>query len=153
MENENSKLKTIEETLKELLKKLELKASFSIEEKEGTVYINLQTETPGILIGYHGQTLAALQRILSMAAYRKLGEWVKIIIDVGDYRARRQEILKRMALSVAQKVKFSHQEQELPPMSSAERRIIHLALSNDSEVKTESKGEGKERRVVIKPKV
>ncbi|MGB9706475.1 MAG: protein jag [Microgenomates group bacterium] len=142
----------IEGILKELLEHLEVGATFSIEEKEETFYINLQTDNPGILIGYHGQTLFALQLILSLIAYRRIGEWTKIVVDVGDYRQRREETLKRMAFSVAQKVKFSHQEQELPPMSGAERRIIHLALSDDPEVETESRGEGKERRVVVKPR-
>lgn len=149
---EKDKAKVIKKLTQELLDNLEVKVTFSIEEKEEVVNVNFQTDNPGILIGYHGQTLSALQLILSMMTYRKLGEWTKIVADVGDYRQRRAETLKRMAFSAAQKVKFSHQEQELPPMSSGERRIIHLALSSDSEVETESRGESKDRRVVIKPK-
>jgi len=149
---ENSKLKIIEGILNELLEKLGLTINHTLEGREGVVYINLQTENPGILIGYHGQTLVAIQLILALMAYRKLGEWTKIVVDVGDYRQRREETLKRMAFSVAQKVKFSRREQELPPMTSAERRIVHLALGEDPEITTESRGEGKERRVVVKPR-
>jgi len=149
---EEKKLKLVEEVLREILDNLGIEASFNLEEKQGAVLVNIETSIPGILIGYHGRTLSALQRILSLIVYRRLGEWLKIILDVDGYRQKREETLKRMALSAAQKVKFSGQEQELPPMSSAERRIIHLVLSDDSEVETESRGEGKERRVVIKPK-
>lgn len=149
---ENKKLKIIEEKLKNILNLIGEEAEFKIEEKEGEIFVNLQPENPGILIGYHGKTLSALQLILSLMVYRQLKEWVKVIVNVGDYRQRREEILKRMALSAAQKVKSFRQPQELPPMSSAERRIIHLTLANDPEVQTESLGEGKERRVVVKPK-
>lgn len=149
----SGKIEVVKKFTQELLDKVGIEATFSIEEKEEIVVANLQTDNPGILIGYHGQTLSAFRLILSMMVYRKLGEWVKILVDVGDYYQRRAETLKRMALSAAQKVKFSHREQELPPMSAAERRIIHLALTDDSEVKTESRDEGKNRRVVVKPKV
>jgi spoIIIJ-associated protein len=149
---EEKKLKLVEGVLREILDNLRIKADFKLEEKQGAVFVSIETPTPGILIGYHGRTIAALQRILSLIVYRRLKEWLKIVVDVGGYRQKREEVLKRMALSLAQKVKFSGQEQELPPMSSPERRIIHLALSGDSEITTESRGEGKERRVVIKPK-
>ena len=69
-----------------------------------------------------------------------------------DYRERRKESLERMALSAAQRIKFSGESQSLPAMSSAERRIVHLALVDDQEVETESEGEGMSRRVVVKPK-
>jgi len=149
---EEKGLKLIEKVLREILKNLGIEASFKLEEKEGTVFVDIETPTPGILIGHHGRTLSALQRILSLIVYRRLGEWLRIILDIDGYRQKREETLKKIALSAAKKVKFSGQEQELPPMSSGERRIIHLALSEDPEVITESRGEGKERRVVIKPR-
>lgn len=145
-------IKLIDKYLKEILEDLKIEASFRLEEKEGVFFVNLETSTPGILIGYHGRTLSAIQRILSLIVFRHLNQWPKIILDIGGYRQKREEALKKMALSIAQKVKFSGQEQELPPMSAPERRIIHLVLSKDSKVETESIGEGKERRVVVKPK-
>jgi len=149
---EEKKLKSVEEVLGEILGSLGIEANFKLEEKQEAVFVSIETPTPGTLIGYHGRTLSALKRILSLIVYRRLGEWPKIILDVDGYRQKREEALKRMAFSAAQKVKFSGQQQELPPMSSEERRIVHLTLSGDSEVETESRGEGKERRVVIKPK-
>jgi len=149
---EGKKLKLIQKILEELFAYLKIEANFKIEEKEDTLRINIETNQPGILIGYHGRTLSALQRILSLTAYRQLNERIKIVLDVANYRQKREETLRRMAMLAAQKAKSSGQEQELPPMSSQERRIIHLALGNDSQVTTESRGEGKTRRVVIKPK-
>lgn len=143
------KVEVIKKVTQELLDQLGITASFTLEEEEGVVSLNLSTENPGILIGYHGETLSSFQLILSLIVYRKLGEWVRV---VGDYRQRRAETLKKMALSVAKKAKFSRQEQELPPMNASERRIVHMALTEDPEVETESQGEGEERRVVVKPK-
>ena len=145
-------LKVIKEIVDELLKLLEVEVKPVIEEKDGLVNIQLQTDNPGILIGYHGDTLASLQIMLSMMTYRKLGSWVKILVDVGDYRERRKETLDKMALSAAQKVKFSGQDYAFPPMSSSDRRIIHIALSENPDVTTESQGEGFERKVVVKPR-
>jgi len=147
---EGKKLKLIQKILEELFAYLKIEANFKIEEKEDTLRINIETNQPGILIGYHGRTLSALQRILSLIAYRQLNERIKIVLDVANYRQKREETLRRMAMLAAQKAKSSGQEHELPPMPSQERRIIHLALGNDSQVTTESRGEGKTRRVVIK---
>lgn len=149
---QNSKLRTIEEITQELLKLLGLEIKFTLAEKDDAFCVQIETDQPGVLIGYHGETLAAIQLMIGMIAYRKLDEWVRVLVNVGDYQERRQEALGKMAASVAQKVKFSHQPQALPPMTSAERRIIHIALANDPEVETVSEGEDKERRVVVKPK-
>jgi len=146
------KIEILKKFTQELLDQLGQPVTFGVEEKKEVININLQTDNPGIFIGYHGQTLASIQLILSMMVYRKLGEWVKLVVDVGDYRLRRAEALGRIALSAAQKVKFSGQEYELPSMSSAERREIHLALAENPEVETESTGEGRDRRVVVKPR-
>lgn len=144
--------KIIEELVQELVKLLGVEIKFTVEEEEGVVNVKLETDNPGILIGYHGETLFSLQLILSMIIYRKLGEWARIVVDVGDYRLRRKQILERMALSAAQKVKFSKEEYAFTPMSAGERRIIHIALSENPDVVTESQGEGFERRVVVKLK-
>jgi spoIIIJ-associated protein len=147
------KIKLIEKIVKELFDHLEIKAKVKVEEgDEGAINVNLESNDQGILIGYHGRTLASLQLILSMIAYRQLGEWTKILVDVGDYRQQRQERLQAMALNAAKRVKFSGEAYALPFLSPAERRAIHLSLANDSEVITESEGEGRDRRVVVKLK-
>lgn len=152
MKKEESLPGKIKNLTQKLLDVLEVNATFKIEEKEGLFNIDLQTENQGMLIGYHGETLSAFQLILSMMVYRDSNEWPRIVVNIGDYRQRRQEALERMASSACQKVKFSGGEYELPAMSAAERRLIHVALASNPEVETESTGEGKERRVVVKPK-
>ena len=146
------KAKTVEKITKELLEHLEVEASFEVsQDKEEAVEVNLESSDQGVLIGYHGRTLFSLQWILSMMAYRQLGEWTRILVDVGDYRQRRQERLQAMAQNAARRVKFSGEAYALPYLSSAERRIAHMALADDPEVTTESEGEGRERRVIVKP--
>lgn len=147
------KLKTIEKTAKELLKHLGVEAETKISEgEEETVHVDLKPPDPGILIGYHGETLSSFQLILSMIAYRKLGEWVKILVDVGDYRQRREEQLRAMALNAAKRVKFSGESYAMPYLTSAERRLFHLSLADHPDVRTESEGEGRNRRIIVKPK-
>jgi spoIIIJ-associated protein len=146
------KIKTFEKITKELFNLLETKVGIDIKEEEGVMVIQLATDEPGILIGYHGQTLQAIQLLIALMGLKKFGEWTRVLVNVGDYREKRQESLTRMAQSIAQKVKFSRTPQNLPPMSAAERRMVHLALADDVEVETVSEGEGKERHVVIKPK-
>lgn len=115
--------------------------------------VKIETEDSGFLIGYHGETLSAFQLVLSLIVYRKFNRWVRLSLNVGDYREKREEQLKRLALSIAQKVKFSKEAQVVPNLTSAERRIVHLALAEDIEVLTESEGEGDERKLVIRPKL
>jgi len=147
------KTKTFEKITNELFSLLETKVGLEIKKEEDGVAIQLTTDEPGILIGYHGQALQALQLLIAMIGFKKNGEWTRVLVNVGDYREKREESLTNMAKSLAQKVKFSGTSQSLPPMSSAERRIIHLALAEEQEVETVSESEGRDRHVVIKPKV
>jgi spoIIIJ-associated protein len=147
-----SKLETIiEQVANELLDHLEIEAEVKISQgRQGLIKLQFETEEPGILIGYHGETLNSIQRLLGMMVYRQTDEWVRVLVEVNDYRQKRKENLERLAVSMAQKVKFSGRPQILSPMSSFERRIIHLALAEDAQVETVSEGEGKQRRVVVK---
>ena len=151
-ENEE-KLKTIKETTVELLGLLKIdQPEVAIEEdEEGTVRVNIQTPDSALLIGYHGQTLSSFQLILSLIAYKKLGVWQKVIVDIGDYRERREEEITQMALNLARQVKESGKATVLPSLSPNERRIVHLCLQEDPTVETYSEGEGRYRRLVIAP--
>ncbi len=111
-----------------------------------------EKENAGILIGYHGENLSSLQLILGVIVSKKIGEWTRVAVNIGDYRQKREEVLRRMALSAAWKVKFSGEPVFLPPLSSLERRMIHLALADHVDVVSESEGEGESRRVVVKPR-
>lgn len=151
---ENKKLNTIKETAEQLLKLMQIEATVEVLEDQqgGLANVELKTPEPGILIGYHGETLSALQLILGVLSGKRIGEWVKLTVNVGDYRQKREETLQRMALSAAQKAQFSGQPVVFENLSPFERRVIHLALSGHSEVETTSEGEGRERKLVIRPR-
>ncbi len=143
----------IEEITLELLKLMgEAKAKVTVSFDEPAFTINIQVDDPEFLIGNQGETLTAMQLLLSLMVYKKTGAWQKLVIDAAGWLAQRKEALEKMALNTAQKVKFSNQEAVMTYFSSFERRIIHLALAEHPDVVTESIGEGKERRLVVKPK-
>lgn len=148
------RLKTVKETAEELLKLLKVEVKVEVvEDKENeAIRVQIETEEPGILIGHHGETLNALQLILGLIINKKLEEWQRIIVNVGDYREKRAGELKNLALNTAQRVKFSGEPATITNLSSFERRIIHLALADHPDVITESEGEGNYRRLVMKPK-
>lgn len=113
------------------------------------VVINLRGEDLGVLIGKHGQTLDALQYLTNLAANRDAAERSRIILDVEDYRKRRAETLSRLAMRLADKVKRRGERVVLEPMSPQERKIIHMALQDDSRIVTYSEGDEPYRKVVI----
>lgn len=114
-------------------------------------YYNLQidTENPGLLIGYRGDTLGAIQHLLSQQLKHKTGDWQKIIVNVGDYRQQREETLEQLALNAAQKVEFSGEPYIFNNLTPPERRVIHMTLAEHPAVVTESRGEGRGRQLVI----
>lgn len=122
-------------------------------ESENQVLVSVTVTNPAGLIGFRGRNLAATQYILALAVKNKLGEWVKVLLDVNNYRNEQKERLVSMATSLAQKVLATGKEVEMANMSAFERRICHMALSKVEGVTSESEGEGEERHIVIKLKV
>jgi spoIIIJ-associated protein len=108
-------------------------------------------ESTGLLIGRRGETLHSLQYLLNLIISRRTSKWPQIVIDVGNYRQRRKESLEGLARRIAERVRQSGIPLPLEPMSGFERRIVHLALREDSSVYTESAGEGENRKIVIYP--
>ncbi len=135
----------------DLIDHLELPAAVDISQEGEIFKFDIHSNEPATFIGYHGETLSAFQRILGMIIEIKFGLWHKITDNVGDYRERREETLRNLALSTAQRVKFSQEEAALPHLSASERRIIHLILADHPDVFSQSEGEGALRRVVVKP--
>ena len=119
---------------------------------EERIMINLVGDGLGILIGKHGQTLDALQYLTNLAAGKSFCHHYFILLDVENYRERRQDTLEALARRLAGKVKRTGEEVRLEPMAAGERRIIHLALQDDHAVSTDSEGEAPYRYVVIRPK-
>ena len=113
--------------------------------------LNIQgiNENLGLLIGRRGETLAALQLLVSLIVGHRTKHRMRIIIDAENYRERREANLRSLALRVAQQVRNYHRSIALEAMPPHERRIVHLALSDSKDISTESIGEGDARRVVI----
>jgi len=150
MDKKQSKI--VQDTTKELLKLLEIQGDFEIKETEEAIEINLNTEDSGIVIGYHGDTLESLQLILSLCIARKLGEFKRVSIEVGEYKKKREEWLRNLAAETKDRVLSENKEIYLSDLKSWERRVVHIILQNDQEVISESIGEGKDRVLVVKPK-
>ncbi len=118
----------------------------------GGPVIDLSGEDSGLLIGRRGQTLQALQFLVTLIVRNKLGEDVRVVLDVENYRQRRESSLRDMAAKVASRVAQTQRSITLEPMPPADRRIIHTSLAQHPEVRTESAGEGENRKVTIMPR-
>ena len=139
--------------LMDVFAKMNLTVAVEVEEKEEVVLFDLKGNDLGILIGRHGQTLDALQYLTNLAANKHAGEGrIRIVLDVEDYRKRREETLVRLAQRLANKVKRRNQRIVLEPMSRHERKIIHMALQDDPQIATYSEGEEPYRKIVIAAK-
>ncbi|MTI93897.1 MAG: protein jag [Firmicutes bacterium] len=121
-------------------------------QEEETLFLNVYGRDLGALIGRHGQTLDALQYLTTLAVNKRAGKFVPLIVDVGEYRKKREESLARLAEQSARKVKKTGQKVTLNPMNAADRRIIHMTLSNDNAVNTYSVDDEPRRKVVIEKK-
>lgn len=142
----------IKETVEELLQKLEVTATADVTMLEDGADVLLQTEESGIIIGYHGEILEALQLISSLMVSRKLDRFVRISLEVGDYKKNRSEYLERLAMQTKDRVLDEGRPHTLSSLKSWERRIVHMLLQNDDQVISESMGEGKDRVLVVKPR-
>ena len=119
--------------------------------ESGGPIIDLAGEDSGLLIGRRGQTLQALQFLVNLIV-RKQFEGVRVVLDVENYRQRREFQLRDMAIKVAARVTQTNRSITLEPMPPADRRIIHTSLTDNPDVSTESTGEGEGRKVTIMPK-
>lgn len=144
--------KVIEKTTDEILELLGVKGDFEVLEKDEGIDIVLDTEESGIVIGRHGDTLEGLQLVLSLCIAKKLGEFKRISLEVGDYKKNRTDWLTTLAEETKERVLSERQEIAIPELKSWERRVIHLLLQNDEEVVSESRGEGRDRVLVVKPR-
>lgn len=153
---DKKEIKTIKDITEKLLKLLDVDGDFEILETKDTdgesVDIVLNTKDTGVVIGYHGDTLESLQLILSLCVERSLRRFIRISIDVGDYKKNRTQWLKTLALETKARVLSDGKEIVIPELKSWERRIIHLLLQSDEEVVSASQGEGRDRILVISPK-
>lgn len=146
-------IEQIKQITEELLSKLEIVATVTADVDETGAYrVHIETEETGLLIGYHGQTLESFQMMLGMLVSKAVGSWQKVYVNIGDYREKREEALMHMAQRAAERALSMQRPVEISHLSASERRVIHLTLSGDERVSTESIGEGADRRLLVKPK-
>lgn len=144
--------KIIKDTTNKLLEVLGVQAEFEINPEEEGIAIELETQDSGMLIGYHGETLEALQLILSLCIAKKLGRFVRVAIEIGEYRKNRTDYLKRLVEQTKERVLSQKQTVTLPNLKAWERRSVHMMLQDDADVVSESQGEGRDRVLTIRPK-
>jgi spoIIIJ-associated protein len=145
--------KTVQELTEDLLNRLGITGTVSVDIDETEAFrVHIETEETGLLIGFHGRTLESFQIIIGLLVSKKLEKWVRVYVNVGDYREKREEALMIMAQHAAERALTMGRPVELANLSAAERRVIHLTLSGDERVETESIGEGSRRILLVKPK-
>lgn len=150
----NEELKKIAE---ELFSILEIEAGIEVTEdtaedsqKVYLVTIDAPREA-GLLIGAHGSTLQAIQSFMAMALKQKTGEWVRVVVDIGDWRQKHEEHLAALARQAAERARSTGDAQQLYNLTPAQRRVVHMVLAEEEGVITESEGEGASRYLVVKP--
>lgn len=148
---EQSLLEKTNEYLDKLFKAMDIPTEVQIQfdEEAGTMDINLEGPDMGILIGKRGQTLDALQYLISLFVNKESDSYIHVKLDTENYRARRKDTLENLAKNIAYKVKRNRRSITLEPMNPYERRIIHSVLQNDKYVATRSEGEEPYRKVVV----
>jgi len=145
----------VEDRANKLLALMGTKAKVEVlEDKENeAVRINIKSdEETGLLIGRRGETIEAIQVVLGLMIKKTTGDWVRIIVDVGDWREKQEERLKNLAEQAAERAKETGEDQLLYNLSPAQRRIVHLVLAKTADVETESAGEGEERYLIVRAK-
>ncbi len=137
-----------------LLKKIINTFELEVTEDSGMYQVIIKTESDApTVIGRHGETIRALQKILEVILYKQFGQPVDLLVNVNDYREKQKERLEGIAESVAQRVKTEKREAPLRSFSSYERKVIHeFIAANHPDLESMSEGEGKERHLIVRLK-
>ena len=149
--NRDAVIETAKNFLHDVFEAMDLDLAVEVKEDDENVVLDLKIYDSLFLTGKRGQLLDALQYLTNLAANRGSEEKIRFVLDVDNYRARREETLQKLAKSVAEKVIRIKQDVKLEPMSRHERRIIHTILQNNNRVETHSHGEEPFRYIVVSP--
>jgi spoIIIJ-associated protein len=142
---------TAKKTLQDLLRLLGVEAEVELQEEPERVLLSVKSDGSGLLIGRKGETLDALEYLVTKMVHKGAEDKKRIVIDTENYRSRREESLVHLAHRLADKAKRLGRPVTISPMNAHDRRIIHLALQEDKTLRTRSTGTGLFRRVVISP--
>ena len=130
---------------------MEIEAEVEGFPKERDIYLEIKGDKDGILIGKHGRTLEALQLLINRMVNKQMKEPVKVVLDIDQYRSRRAASLAKMAGHFAERVKATGKAITIGPFNAYDRRTIHIALQEETSLRTESIGEGMIKKIVILP--
>ena len=150
-ENEDG-LHLAKEALENILVRIPVEASVRAEATDGKIILEIEGDKSGLLIGRKGKTLDALQFIVNKIVNKAMEKKINVVVDAENYRKRRRESLIQMALKIADKAKRIKKPVATNPLNPHDRRIIHLALKEDDELDTKSRGEGLLKKVVVIPR-
>lgn len=148
-EEQEKASENLEKFLKDFKNELPEDTEYVIKKDKNVIYVELNSPNLGFLIGYRGETLYAMQNILSAVAGKGIENRVRVILDIEGYKAKRQKTLEDLAEKVARTVIRTRKSVKLEPMQAYERKIIHSKLQENSKVETNSIGEEPYRRIVI----
>jgi len=150
IQEEELDINEVKAVLVELLGKMNLEYAIDFIDKEGErINVNLVGKDKGLLIGRKGETLNALQYIAGLIINRNRESKIRLLLDVENYRKKREQSLEELAVKLSDKVKKTKKNVVMRPMSSQERRVIHTVLQSDPDITTYSMGEDPNRKVVI----
>jgi spoIIIJ-associated protein len=141
-----------EKTLRDILALIPAQASVTSDQSDGKINLHIEGDRSGLLIGRKGKTLDALQFIVNKIVNKAMDRRLNIVLDSENYRKRRRDSLTQLALKMGEKAKRIKKPVTTNPLNPHDRRIIHLALKDDEQVDTKSRGEGLLKKVVIIPK-
>ena len=147
-EQEKAK-ENIEKFLKDFMRNLPEDTKYEVTTEEAGVKVSLTNDNLGYLIGYRGETLYALQNIMTVIAGKGIEQKVRVILDIEGYKAKREKTLEDLAEKVAKTVIRTKKPIKLEPMQAYERKIIHSKLQQNSKVETTSVGEEPHRRIIV----
>jgi len=141
----------IQSAAEELLKRLHVDGIVKINKRDEAIVVDIESVEAAVLIGNKGESLDALQHLLRLSLNRHFDEYVSVVVDVENYRKRREEYVRTIAEKIARRVAREGRPESMNPMSAGERRIVHMIVQKVEGVVSESVGEGENRQVVIKP--
>lgn len=143
----------VAESIREIIEKLQVPATIEVSRQDNIFLVDIDSEDSSLLIGKYGVNLESLQFILAVRIKTLTGnDDFEIYVDVGNWRKKKDEKLKQMALDAAQRVAAENEPQSIYNLKNSERRVIHVALADHPNVETVSEGEGENRHIIIRPK-
>lgn len=148
-EEQEKAIENVKSFIEELKSQLPEDATYEVKAEKDTIYVDLNSPNLGFLIGYRGETLYAMQNIISVIARKGIENRVRVILDIEGYKAKREKTLRELAQKVSKTVIRTKKTVKLEPMQAYERKIIHSELQNNDKIDTTSIGEEPHRRIVI----